>query len=143
MFFETFLNFPKNQLPHCHLQWTVLENHIFIAFQYYGAFILNWWFSRLNSWRDCVVITRDFAIHGSNSYIRFTGKMPDLLILKLTFSLMDCMRNLPIIIYIKPPIQNYSLLICSLSKIIAHLVKAIANIDMKSINTGQMRLICK
>ena len=68
---------------------------------YYGAFILNRWFLRLNSWRDCVVISRDIAIHGSNSCIRFTRKMPDL---KLMFSLLDCMRNLPIIIYIKLPI---------------------------------------
>ena len=36
--------------------------------------------------------------------IWFTRKMLDLLILKLMFSLLDCMRNLPSIIYKKPPI---------------------------------------
>ena len=75
---------------------------------YYGAFTLNWWFLRLNPWPDCVVISRDIATYGSKSYSRFTRKMPNLLILKLIFSLLDCMGNLPIIIYIKPPIQNDS-----------------------------------
>ena len=32
---------------------------------YYGALILNWWFLKLNPWRDCVVIPRDIAMHGS------------------------------------------------------------------------------
>ena len=75
---------------------------------YYRAVILNWRFLRLNSWPDCVAISRDIARHGSNSYIWFTGKVLDLSILKLMFSLLDCMCYLPIIISTKSPISNDS-----------------------------------
>ena len=74
----------------------------------YRAVVLNWRFLRLYSLPNFVAISRDIATHGSYAYIWFTRKMPDLLILKLMFSFVDCMRNLPIIVYKKPPIKNDS-----------------------------------
>ena len=74
----------------------------------YKVVILNWRLLRLNSWPYCFAIPRDIARHGSNSLIWFTREMPDFLILKLMLSLLDCMRNLLVIIFTKPPIQNDS-----------------------------------
>ena len=71
----------------------------------YRAVTLNW---SPNFWLCCVAFPRDAARHCANLYIWFMRKMPYLLILKLSFSLLDCMRNLPIIICTKPPIQNDS-----------------------------------
>ena len=56
--------------------------------------------------RLCCYLKSYIARHGFNSYIWLTGKMLDLLILKLMFSLMDCMRDFPKIIYTKPPFTN-------------------------------------
>ena len=55
-------------------------------------------------WPDFVAILRDIARHGSNSYIWFTRKMLDFLILKFIFFPLNILRNLPIIIYKKQPI---------------------------------------
>ena len=71
----------------------------------YKPVILNWWFLRLVSWPDCVAISRYIIRHGSHSYyICFTRKMLDLLILRLIFSLLDSMHNLPMITCTKPTI---------------------------------------
>ena len=43
----------------------------------------------LNSWPNCVAISRDIARNGSNSDYWFTRKMSDRLILKLIFSFLD------------------------------------------------------
>ena len=59
--------------------------------------------------------------------------MLDLLILRSIFSLLDCMRNLPIIIYTKPQIQNDSLKVntthlqmkASLTRVIVQLVRTV------------------
>ena len=71
----------------------------------YRAVILNWQFLRLNLGQVLLLskeISPDMAqIH---IYIWLTMKMMDLLIVKLMLSFLDCMRNLPIIIYTKPPI---------------------------------------
>ena len=55
--------------------------------------------------RLCCYLKHDIARHGSNLCIWFKRKMLDLLILKLLlFCILDRMRNLPIIVYTKPPI---------------------------------------
>ena len=89
-----------------HMLIRILIRNLKFYGTYYMAVILNWRFLRLNSWPDCVAISWDIAIHGSISLICiwFMSKMLDHLIQKFMFSHMGCMRNLPIIIYTKPPI---------------------------------------
>ena len=65
------------------------------------AVILNWLILGLNYLPDYVAIIRDVNRRDSN--ILFSRKMLDLLILKLMFSLLDCMYNLPLTIYKKKP----------------------------------------
>ena len=84
------------------------------------AVILNWLILGLNYLPDYVAIIRDVNRRDSN--ILFSRKMLDLLILKVMYSLLDCMRSLPIIVYKKPPIKNYSPITvfctCSLNQIV-------------------------
>ena len=61
-------------------------------------------------------VTQIIVRHGSHSYTLFSRKMLDLLIPKSMFFLWDCMRNLPIIIYTKPPILKWLPYINDLSR---------------------------
>ena len=78
-----------------------------------GPLISTWRVLKLNSWPDRVAISRYMVKHGSNSYIWFSRKMLDLLILKSVFSLLNCMRDLLLIIYKKLPFSNYSPIVIS------------------------------
>ena len=70
----------------------------YVGYCIFKPVILNWQFLWLVSWSDSVAISRYITRHGSHSnYICFTRKMLDLLILKLIFSLLDCMHNLSMI----------------------------------------------
>ena len=68
--------------------------------------MLNWKFLGLNSWPDCVAISRNITRHGSNLNVWSTKKMLNFLILKYMFSLLNCIRGPPMINYTKPPINQ-------------------------------------
>ena len=92
---------PHSDITPCPDQSTKLkmccEVTITAGHQHYRAVNLNWRLLRLNYWPDCVAISRYIARKRSNSYIWFTRKTPDLLILKSMFSPLDCTRYLSII----------------------------------------------
>ena len=72
----------------------------------YRVRIINWRILGQNSWPDRVAISRNIARHGSDSDFWFTRKMLVFLILRWILSLLNCMSNIPIIIYTKSQIEN-------------------------------------
>ena len=76
----------------------------------FRARIINWWCLSIAKYlvRLYCYLIQEITRLTSNSDFWFTRKMLDVLIIKLMFSLLNCMCNLPMIIYTKPRISNNS-----------------------------------